>query len=98
MNVIIWLIVGGLLGWVASTIMRTNGQPGTLLSVVIGLVGAALGGWFLSPLVGMSSISHGDFSVPSVLISLLGAILLLSTVNLIAAKRHTVLSRRPRYR
>jgi uncharacterized membrane protein YeaQ/YmgE (transglycosylase-associated protein family) len=82
MNIIIWLIVGGLIGWVASIVMRTNGQQGILLNVVVGVVGALLGGWFLSPLVGVSTINQNNFSAPSLLVSLLGAVILLAVVNL----------------
>jgi uncharacterized membrane protein YeaQ/YmgE (transglycosylase-associated protein family) len=98
MNMVIWLVVGGLVAWAASRVMRTDGQPGTLLSVIVGVLGAALGGWFLTPLMGMSSVDHSEFSVSSLLISLLAAILLLAIVNLIAAKRHRMLSKWPRYR
>lgn len=82
MNIIIWLIVGGLIGWAASMIMRTNGQQGVLLNVVVGVVGAALGGWFLSPLFGVSTINQSNFSVPGLFVSLLGAVILLAIVNL----------------
>ena len=81
MNVIIWLVVGGVIGWAASSIMRT--QEGMLLNVVVGIVGAALGGWFLSPLVGVSTINQSNFSVPSLLVSFLGAVILLAVVNLV---------------
>jgi uncharacterized membrane protein YeaQ/YmgE (transglycosylase-associated protein family) len=81
MNIIIWLVVGGLIGWAASTVMRT--QEGILLNVVVGIVGAALGGWFLSPLVGVSTINQNNFSVPSLLVSFLGAVILLVIVNFV---------------
>jgi uncharacterized membrane protein YeaQ/YmgE (transglycosylase-associated protein family) len=81
MNIIIWLVVGGLIGWAASSIMRT--QEGMLLNVVVGIVGAALGGWFLSPLVGVSTINQSNFSAPSLLVSFLGAVILLAVVNLV---------------
>ena len=83
MNIIIWLIVGGLIGWVASMLMRTNGQQGILLNVVVGVIGAVLGGWFLSPLFGVSTINQGNLSVPSLIVSLLGAVILLAIVNLV---------------
>jgi uncharacterized membrane protein YeaQ/YmgE (transglycosylase-associated protein family) len=83
MNIIIWLVVGGLIGWVASIVMRTNGQQGILLNVVVGVVGAVLGGWFLSPLLGASTINQGNFSVSGLLVSLLGAVILLAIVNLV---------------
>ncbi|MEP7246752.1 MAG: GlsB/YeaQ/YmgE family stress response membrane protein [Gammaproteobacteria bacterium] len=83
MNLIIWLIVGGLVGWVASMIMKTNAQQGALLNVVVGIVGALLAGWFIAPLVGISTINQGNFSLPALLVSLVGAIILLAIVNLI---------------
>ena len=83
MNFIIWLVVGGLIGWVASMIMRTDAQQGMLLNVVVGIVGALLGGWFLSPLLGTGTINQNDFSLASLGVSLLGAIILLAVVNLI---------------
>jgi uncharacterized membrane protein YeaQ/YmgE (transglycosylase-associated protein family) len=83
MNMIIWLIVGGLIGWVASLIMRTDERQGIFLNVVVGIVGAILGGWLLSPLFGVSTINQGDFSLPGLVVSLLGAVILLAIVNLI---------------
>jgi uncharacterized membrane protein YeaQ/YmgE (transglycosylase-associated protein family) len=82
MNIIIWLVVGGLIGWVASMVMRTDGQQGMFLNVVVGVIGAALGGWFLSPLFGVSTINQSNFSVPGLLVSLGGAVILLAIVNL----------------
>jgi len=83
MNLIIWLVVGGLIGWVASMIMRTDAQQGIILNVVVGVVGALLGGWFLSPMLGTGTINNNDFSLGSLGVSLLGAIILLAIVNLI---------------
>ena len=83
MNIIIWLIVGGLIGWVASIIMRTDARQGILLNVVVGIVGAFLGGWFLSPLFGVSTINQSNFSIPSLVVSLVGAVALLGIVNLV---------------
>jgi uncharacterized membrane protein YeaQ/YmgE (transglycosylase-associated protein family) len=83
MNIIIWLIVGGLIGWAASKFMRTDAQQGIVLNVVVGIVGALLGGWFLSPLVGVSTINQNNFSLPSLLVSLGGAVALLAIVNVI---------------
>ena len=83
MNIIIWLVVGGLIGWVASMIMRTDAQQGMLLNVIVGVVGAMLGGWLLAPLFGMGTINQNDFSLGGLGLSLLGAIILLGIVNLI---------------
>jgi uncharacterized membrane protein YeaQ/YmgE (transglycosylase-associated protein family) len=83
MNFIIWLVVGGLIGWVASMIMRTDAQQGVILNVVVGIVGALLGGWFLAPVFGTGTINQNDFSLAGLGVSLLGAIILLAIVNLI---------------
>ena len=82
MNFIIWLIVGGLIGWLASVLMKTNGQQGMFLNVVVGIVGAMVGGWFISPLVGVGTINQNNFSLPALLVSFVGAAILLAIVNL----------------
>ena len=82
MNIIIMLIVGGLIGWIASMIMRTNAQQGVILNIVVGIVGALLAGVLLAPLFGISSITQGNFSLAGLLVSLLGAVVLLAIVNL----------------
>lgn len=82
MNIIIWLIVGGLIGWVASKIMNTDAQQGIGLNIVVGIVGALLAGWLITPLVGGGTINQGDFSLTGLILSLLGAIVLLAIVNL----------------
>ncbi|MCR5885614.1 GlsB/YeaQ/YmgE family stress response membrane protein [Rhizobacter sp. J219] len=82
MNFIIWLIVGGLIGWVASMIMRTDAQQGIILNVVVGIVGAFLGGFLLAPLLGTGTINSSDFSIAGLGVSLLGAVILLAIVNL----------------
>lgn len=83
MNFIIWLVVGGLIGWIASILMKTNDQQGMVLNVIVGIVGAMLGGWFIAPLFGIGTINSNDFSIAGLTVSLLGAILLLAIVNFI---------------
>lgn len=83
MNFIIWLVVGGLIGWVASMIMKTDGQQGIILNVVVGIVGAMLGGWLLAPMFGAGTINQNDFSIAGLGVSLLGAVILLAIVNLV---------------
>ena len=83
MNIVVWLVIGGLIGWIASMVMRTDGQQGILLNVIVGVVGAVLGGWLLSPLVGVSTINQSNFSVAGLLVSLGGAVILLAIVNLV---------------
>lgn len=87
MNFIIWLVVGGLIGWIASLIMRTDAQQGLLLNIVVGIVGALLGGWLISPLIGEGTINSGDFSIGGLVVSLLGAVVLLAIVNLFRRRR-----------
>lgn len=81
-NLIVWLIVGGVVGWLASLMMKTDAQQGIFLNVIVGIVGAALAGWIISPLVGVASINEG-FSIGSFLVSLVGAVILLAIVNLV---------------
>ncbi len=87
MNVIIWLVVGGLIGWLASKIMNTDARQGIGLNVVVGVVGALLAGWLITPLIGGTTINQGDFSLSGLVISLLGAIILLAIVNLFRSGR-----------
>ncbi|HEX6742285.1 MAG TPA: GlsB/YeaQ/YmgE family stress response membrane protein [Sphingomicrobium sp.] len=81
--IIVWLVVGGICGWLASLIMRTDAQQGIILNIVVGIVGAAIAGWAL----GRGNINEG-LSVTTFLWSLLGAVILLAVVNLI--RRGTV--------
>lgn len=78
LSFIIWIIIGGLIGWVASMIMRTNAQQGILLNIVVGIVGAFLAGLLITG----GSINE-DVNLTSILISLVGAVVLLGIVNLI---------------
>lgn len=83
MNFIIWIVIGGILGWLASLVMKTDAQQGMILNVIVGVVGALLGGWLLAPLFGTGTINQNDFSIGSLLVSFLGAIVLLAVVNLL---------------
>ena len=83
MNFIVWLIVGGVIGWLASLVMKTDGQQGMFLNVVVGVVGAMLGGWLISPLVGVGTINQDNFSLAAMLVSFVGAVILLAIVNLL---------------
>lgn len=75
------IIVGGILGWLASKVMGTDAQQGVLLNVVVGIVGALLAGLILSPLLGVAPITSGNFSIGALLVSFVGAIILLAIVN-----------------
>ena len=82
MNLVLWLIAGAVIGWIASRIMGTNSQQGLFLDILVGIVGAVLAGWFLSPLFGISTINQNNFSLPALMVSLLGAVILLAIVKL----------------
>ena len=82
MDIIIWLVVGGVVGWLASLLMHTDARQGIFLNVIVGIVGAALAGFFISPMIGLPTINQGSFSIGSLLVSLVGAVILLAIVNL----------------
>lgn len=82
MNFIIWLLVGGVIGWLASMLMKTNDQQGIVLNIVVGIVGALLGGWLISPLVGVGTINQNNFSLSGLMVSFAGAAILLAIVNM----------------
>ncbi|HSM72241.1 MAG TPA: GlsB/YeaQ/YmgE family stress response membrane protein [Anaerolineales bacterium] len=81
MNIIIYLIAGAIVGYIASRIMRTYSQQGLLLDIVVGVVGAFVAGWFLSPIFGVGTINDA-VTLPTLLVTLGGAVLLLFVVNL----------------
>lgn len=83
MTLILILIVGGILGWLASIIMRTDGQQGIILNVVVGIVGAFLAGFLITPLIGGAPITSGSFDIRSLVASFIGAVVLLAIVNLL---------------
>ena len=88
MTFILWIIVGGLIGWVASMIMGTNDKQGKFLNIIVGIVGAFLGGLLIAPLFGTGTINNYDFSFGSLLTSLVGAVILLAILNFFRRRRH----------
>lgn len=79
MGLIIWLIVGGVVGWLASLIMRTDAQQGLILNIVVGIVGAFIAGLIFSG----GTINQAPLSIEAFLVSLVGAVVLLGIVNLL---------------
>ncbi|MBX3593378.1 GlsB/YeaQ/YmgE family stress response membrane protein [Sphingomonas sp.] len=75
---ILWLVIGGVIGWLASIVMRTDAQQGILLNIVVGIVGAFIGGLLFG-----GSINGGAITVMTFVTSLVGAIILLAIVNLV---------------
>jgi uncharacterized membrane protein YeaQ/YmgE (transglycosylase-associated protein family) len=87
MNFILWIVIGGVIGWLASIVMKTNDQQGKLMNVVVGVVGAFLGGVLLGRLFGTGTINQNDFSMSSLLVSFLGAVVLLAIVRMFRGRR-----------
>ena len=83
-NFIIWLILGGIIGWLASIVMKTDAQQGMILNVVVGIIGAMIGGFLL----GGPTINSNVFNLTALLVSFVGAVVLLAIVNLV--RRGTV--------
>ena len=82
MSLLMTIIVGGIVGWLASLVMKTDNQQGLLLNVVVGIAGAVLAGWVIAPLVGAGTINQANFSPTSLIVSFVGAVILLAIVNL----------------
>jgi uncharacterized membrane protein YeaQ/YmgE (transglycosylase-associated protein family) len=80
MNLIIYLIAGAIVGYIASRIMNTNSQQGLLLDIVVGVIGAFLAGYFISPLLGIGTINDA-VTIPTMLVTLAGAVVLLWIVK-----------------
>lgn len=83
MDIIIWLVVGALAGWIASMIMKTDAQMGAFANIVVGVVGALLGGWIVG-LFGIE-VADGELNIASILTAILGAVVLLAILK--AVKR-----------
>ena len=83
MNLILALIIGGIIGWLASIVMRTDAQQGIFLNIVVGIIGSLLGS-FLAQFLGLTrgTILDAPLSLSSILVALVGAIILLAIVNL----------------
>jgi uncharacterized membrane protein YeaQ/YmgE (transglycosylase-associated protein family) len=84
MNIIIYLIAAAVIGWVASLIMKD--RSGLLVNIIVAVIGAFLAGWFLSPLFGVGTINDA-VTLPTMLVTLLGAVILLAIVRMIRRRR-----------
>jgi len=85
MTILVWLIAGAIVGWVATSLMHD--QSNLLLNIVVGIVGAFVAGYVLTPLLHISTINQGNFSIESLSVSLGGAVILLAVVNLFRRQR-----------
>jgi uncharacterized membrane protein YeaQ/YmgE (transglycosylase-associated protein family) len=86
MNIIVYLIAGAIVGYVASRIMRTNSQQGLLMDIVVGVIGAFLAGYFISPLLGVGTINDA-VTLPTMLVTLIGSVILLWLYKMVNGRR-----------
>ena len=84
MNLLIYLIVAAVIGWVATELMHDRSN--LLINIVVAVVGAFLAGYFLSPIFKVGTINDA-ITVPTMLVTLLGSIILLAIVNLFRRRR-----------
>lgn len=84
-NMIAWLIVGALAGWIASIIMKTNAQMGMLANIIVGIIGAFIGGWVVN-LFGTAPAA-GELSFPSILTAILGAVILIAILKAVRGEK-----------
>lgn len=82
MNVVMWLIVGAVMGWLANRLLWSNDRQGLIVNVLVGIAGAITGGWRLSPLLGVGTLHPWNVSLPALLVSFFGATILLAFVDL----------------
>ena len=75
MQVILWLVIGGIIGWLASIVMKTSAQQGIVLNIVVGIVGSWIGGWLVAPVIGGSGMM-------AYVSAFIGAVVLLGIANL----------------
>jgi uncharacterized membrane protein YeaQ/YmgE (transglycosylase-associated protein family) len=78
MGIILWIIFGALVGWIASLIMKTDAEQGPLMNIIVGIIGAVLGG-ILMNFLGQGGVS--GFNLYSFIVALLGAIVLIAIVK-----------------
>jgi uncharacterized membrane protein YeaQ/YmgE (transglycosylase-associated protein family) len=87
-NLIVWAIAGAVLGWLASLITRSRGLGNLITNIGMGIVGAVLAGYLVTPMFNISTFNQGSFSIPALLLSLGGAVILLGVLNLFRSKRN----------
>lgn len=86
-NIIAWIIVGGLAGWIASMIMKTDGSMGALANIIVGIIGAFIGG-FVMGLLGLAPADANAINFGSILTAILGAVILLAIIKAVRGRSH----------
>jgi uncharacterized membrane protein YeaQ/YmgE (transglycosylase-associated protein family) len=82
MNLLIYLFFGAIVGYIASRIMGTSARQGILLDILVGVVGAYLAGYFISPLLNIGTINDA-ITIPTLLVTLLGSVILLAIFKMV---------------
>lgn len=88
MNILLWIIFGALAGWIGSMIAGTNREQGAFMNIVVGIIGAMLGGWIVRALGVGAGVS--GFNLPSLLVAILGSVILLFIVRAFTGRAHHV--------
>lgn len=83
MGILLWIIFGALVGWIASMIMNTDAQQGTLLNIIVGIIGATIGGWIMSTF-GQTSVT--GFNLYSFIVAIIGACVLIAIVKMVRGR------------
>ncbi len=84
MGIILWIVFGGIAGWVASLIMDTDGQQGIMLNIIVGVLGAVVGGWLMS-FFGQTAVT--GFNLYSFVVAIFGAVVLITVVRALRGAR-----------
>jgi uncharacterized membrane protein YeaQ/YmgE (transglycosylase-associated protein family) len=84
-NIILWIILGAVAGWIASMIAGTNAQQGWLMNIIVGILGAIIGGWLVSFFTGTDFMA--GFNIITLIVAILGAVILLFIYQLVAGRR-----------
>lgn len=84
MNILYWIILGGIAGWLASIVMKRNNQMGLIANIIAGIAGAVVGGWVFG-LFGASGVT--GFNLPSLIVAFVGAVIVLAVVNLLTGRK-----------
>ena len=85
MGILLWIVFWAIVGWVASLIMKTDGQQGIILNIVIGIIGALIGGWLMS-VVGETGTT--GFNLYSFLVALLGSVVLIAFLKMVRGRKN----------
>jgi len=81
MNILLWIVFGAIVGWIASMVMGTNAQQGLGMNIIVGIIGAFLGGWLFQVFGGGAAVT--GFNLTSFIVALVGAVVLIWIIKAI---------------